>query len=184
MRSMLIVLVLSSAALPGAEKKAGGPLQAALVEAVHHFAEVAKPDHVQALLKEYPALLDAPRDQQLGKPTHGDGYTPLQTAAAHGRDEVVTLLIKLGANVNAADGYGYTSLHLAAEKGNLDIVKQLVHSGAKVTAKTKALPGGVAPGAAPGEPPAKFDPVPARTALQIATDQGHAEVAAFLKSAQ
>lgn len=184
MRSMLIVLVLLSAAAIGGAKETGGPLQAALAEAVHHFAEEGKLEHVQALVEAYPGLLDARRDQRLGKPTHGDEYTPLQTAAAHGRDEVVALLIKRGADVNAADGYGYTSLHLAAEKGNLDTVKQLVRAGAKMGAKTKALPGGVAPGAAPGEPPAKFDPVPARTALQIATDQGHAEVAAFLKSAK
>jgi hypothetical protein len=184
MRSMLFALVLSSAAALGAEEEVAGPLHAALVEAVHHFAEEGKLDHVQALLKEYSGLLHARRDHQLGKPTHGDGYTPLQTAAAHGADEVVALLIKLGADVSAADGYGYTSLHLAAEKGNLNTVKQLVRAGAKLGAKTKALPGGIAPGAAPGEPAAKLAPVPARTALEIATDQGHAEVAAFLKTAK
>lgn len=93
-------------------------------------------------------LLEARRDQNLGKPTNGDGYyTPLQTAARHGQDEVVAFLIKTGADVNAADGYGYTPLHLTAERGYLDIVKRLVRAGANVEAKTKAVPGGVVPGA-------------------------------------
>jgi hypothetical protein len=160
------------------------PFRDALVASIHHFAENGKLVHVRAILEKHPKLLDAKRAQELGKPSHGDGYTPLQTAARYGHGEIVALLIKKGADVNAADGYGYTPLHLAAEGGHLDVVKELVRAGAKVEAKTTALPGGSIPGLALNEPPRKYDPIPARTALQIAQDQKHAEVAAFLKTAK
>jgi hypothetical protein len=76
--------------------------------------------------------------------------------------------------------------NLAAEGGHLDVVKRLVRAGAKKDAKTTAIPGGSAPGAggSPDEPPRKSDPIPARTALQIAEDQKHADVVAFLKAAK
>jgi ankyrin repeat protein len=183
MVSMLIIpVVLSFSALDNPEP--ADPFRDALVASIHHFAENGKLVHLQAVLDKYPKLLDAKRAQELGKPTHGDGYTPIQTAARYGRDEVVAFLIKKGADVNAADGYGYTTLHLAAEGGHLDAVKLLVRAGAKVEAKTKALPGGFFPGAPDNEPPQKFDPIPARTALQIAEDQKHTEVAKFLKAAK
>ena len=140
--------------------------------------------HLRAILDKYPKLLDAKRAQELGKPSRGDGYTPLQTAARHGRDNVVALLIKKGADVNAADDYGYTPLHLAAEGGHIGVVKRLVRAGAKVDARTTALPGGFFPGGPPNEPPQKYDPIPARTALQIAEDLKHAEVVAFLKASK
>jgi ankyrin repeat protein len=177
---LLVPVLLSVPAAP--EKAEADPFRDALVESVHHFAETGKVAHVQAILDKYPDLLDAKRGRQLGKPTHGDDFTPLQTAARWGRGEVVALLISRKADVNAADGYGYTPLHLAAEGGYLDIVKQLVKAGAKVGAKTEALPGGSFPGGPPNEPPLKYDPIPARTALQIAEDMKHADVAAFLRA--
>jgi ankyrin repeat protein len=96
-------------------------------------------------------LVDAKRGQELGKPSHGGGFTPRQTAARFGHDEVVLFLINKGVDFNAADGYGYTPLHLAAEGGHLDVVKRLVKAGAKVDAKTTARPGGFFPGSAPNE---------------------------------
>ena len=40
--------------------------------------------------------------------------------------EIIDLLVKSGANVNAQDAEGFTPLHMAAIHGNLKIVKQLV----------------------------------------------------------
>jgi hypothetical protein len=184
MISALIIPVMLTVSAPAQEPEAADPFRDALVAAIHHFAEDGKLAHLEAILDKYPKLLDAKRAQQLGKPTHGDGYTPLQTAARHGRDQVVAFLIKKGADLDAADGYGYTPLHLAAEGGHLDVVKHLVRAGAKVEAKTKALPGGFFPGPAANVPAQKYDPIPARTALQIAQDQKHAEVVAFLKASK
>jgi hypothetical protein len=184
MVSVLIIPVLLSVSAPAKGPEAADPFRDALVAAIHHFAEGGKVVHLQAVLDKYPKLLEARRAQLLGKPSRGDGYTPLQTAARHGQDKVVAVLVKKGADVNAADGCGYTPLHLAAEGGHLDVVKRLVRAGAKVEAKTKALPGGFFPGPAEGEPAQKYDPIPARTALQIAQDLKHAEVVAFLKAAK
>lgn len=174
------ILLAISAHEPGTE--AGDPFEVALIAAVHRFAEDGKLAHVQAIIDKYPKLLEARRAQELGKPSHGDGYTLLQTAARHGRDEVVGFLIRKGAEVNAADGYGYAPLHLAAEGGHLDVVKRLVRAGARVEAKTKALPGGFVPGPPANEPTQNYEAIPARTALQIALDQKHTDVAKFLKA--
>jgi ankyrin repeat protein len=154
----------------------------ALVAAIHHFAEKGKLPHLQAILDKHPELLNAQRSQELGKPSHGDGYTLLQTAARFGHDDVVAFLVKKGADLNTADGYGYTPLHLAAEGGCLDVVKRLVKAGAKVDAKTTALPAGFAPGPAGNEPAQKYDAIPARTAIQIAEDEKHTAVVEFLKA--
>lgn len=182
MNSLLIVPIMLSVTAPDQPPQPADPFRDALVASLHHFAENGKLTHLQAILEKYPKLLDAQRGQELGKPSHGDGYTPLQTAARHGRDDVVAFLIRKGADVSAADAYGYTPLHLAAEGGHLDVVKRLVQAGAKVDAKTKALAGGFAPGPPGNEPPRKYDPIPARTALQIAEDQKHAGVIKYLKS--
>jgi Ankyrin repeats (3 copies) len=179
---MASVLIMLTVTTPGQGPEAADPFRDALVASIHQFAEGGKLAHLQAILDKYLKLLDAKRAQESGKPSHGDGYSPLQTAARHGRDEVVVFLIQKGADVNAADGYGYTPLHLAAEGGHLDVVKRLVRAGAKLDAKTKALPGGFLPGGPPDEPAQKHDPIPARTALQIAADQKHAAVVAFLKA--
>jgi ankyrin repeat protein len=133
------------------------------------------------VLDKYPKLVDVKRGRNLGKPTRGDDFTPLQTAARRGRDEVVALLLGKGSDVNAADGYGYTPLHLAAEGGHLAVVKRLAEAGAKTDAKTTAFPESFAPGGPPDEAPQKFPAIPARTASQVAEDLKHAEVAALLK---
>src|SRR5215475_13895600 len=111
MVSVLLIPVVMSVAAPAERPVAADPFRDALVESIHHFAADGKLAHLKAILDEYPKLLDAKRDQQLGKPSHGDGYTPLQTAARRGRAEVVAFLIKKGADINVTDGYGYTPLH-------------------------------------------------------------------------
>lgn len=163
------------------QPKPADPYIDALAAAVHHFAEDGKAARLRAVLDKHPGLIEAKREQRFGKPTRGDGYTPLQTAAAAGKGEAVALLLEKRADVNVATGLGYTPLHLAAEGGHLEIVKQLVRAGAKGEAKTEALPGGVLPGAAAGEAPLTSDPIPTRTALQIAEDRKHPAVVEFLK---
>ena len=62
-------------------------------------------------------------------------WTALMVASERGDIDIVMLLVKKGADVNASDWDGVTVLMVAASGGNLDVVKFLVRSGAKVNAK-------------------------------------------------
>ena len=182
MNSVSMVAVLLFVAAPPQGTEAARPFHDVLVEAVHHFAEHGQLAYLQTVLDKYPELRESRRDQQFGKPSTGDGFTPLQTAARHGRGNVVAFLIMKGAEVNVANGRGYTPLHMAAESGRLDIVKLLVGAGAEVSAKTTAFPASLLPNLGAYEPNRKSAPIPARTALQIAEDQKHTAVVGFLKT--
>mmetsp|Transcript_40033 Transcript_40033/g.129604 ORF Transcript_40033/g.129604 Transcript_40033/m.129604 type:complete len:254 (-) Transcript_40033:140-901(-) len=58
------------------------------------------------------------------------GLTPLHVAAERGHPALVELLIKAGADLNAADGAGATPLHLAARAGQAKVVLSLLRAGA------------------------------------------------------
>jgi len=62
------------------------------------------------------------------------GGTPLMWAAAKGRAEAMELLVRKGADVNAAGQDGGTSLHASAFLGHVDAVDVLLRNGAKVNA--------------------------------------------------
>ena len=53
-------------------------------------------------------------------------------AAEHGHDEVLTVLINAGANVNAVAFTNTVPIHFAAEKGHERCVRILMQSGAMV----------------------------------------------------
>ncbi|KAG9242052.1 ankyrin repeat protein [Calycina marina] len=63
------------------------------------------------------------------------GKTGLHIAAAHDRNEIVSLLLRHGAKVNSRSDGGWTPLHNACEKGCVDIVRILVEAGAEINAK-------------------------------------------------
>jgi hypothetical protein len=65
--------------------------------------------------------------------------TPLMGAAEHGHQEIVSILLTSGANVNKVNSEGKTALSLAAEKGHLEIVKLLLAAGADIYACTNNL---------------------------------------------
>jgi len=70
--------------------------------------------------------------------TDYSGETPLHTAAYHGRGktDVVVLLVKNGADVNAKESlYGKTALHWAVSQEQTNIARFLIESGADVNAE-------------------------------------------------
>uniref|UniRef100_UPI001EAF58D5 ankyrin-3-like n=1 Tax=Oncorhynchus gorbuscha TaxID=8017 RepID=UPI001EAF58D5 len=66
-----------------------------------------------------------------------NGLNALHLASKEGHAEVVTQLIKLGANVDAATKKGNTALHIASLAGQVDVVKELVTSGANINAQSQ-----------------------------------------------
>jgi ankyrin repeat protein len=71
-----------------------------------------------------------------------DGMTALHWAAYHDDQEMVELLLRVGAKANAANRYGVTPLSLACTNGNDQIVDLLLQAGADPNA---SLPGGETP---------------------------------------
>ncbi|CAH1779792.1 unnamed protein product [Owenia fusiformis] len=55
------------------------------------------------------------------------GYTALHMASANGQSECLSVLIKKGAVVNAADYHGSTPLHLACQRGHKTVALLLLH---------------------------------------------------------
>lgn len=54
----------------------------------------------------------------------------LQLAAIHGHDELIELLVHLGADVNLPNNQGMTALHMASQLGLIKVVKTLLALGA------------------------------------------------------
>ena len=54
------------------------------------------------------------------------GLVPLHNACSFGHTDVVTLLLKHGANPNTRDNWSYTPLHEAAIKGKAEVCIGLI----------------------------------------------------------
>jgi len=64
----------------------------------------------------------------------GIGWTPLMISVAEGNEEVASVLIKSGANVNAKNKLGRTSLMFASKYGFYSIAKMLLENNANIDA--------------------------------------------------
>jgi hypothetical protein len=135
--TLLLVARLGSIDLEAKKPAEDDAYRAALIAALHLFAEKGELDHLKAVLAKHPDLLDAKQIfRQPHKPSRGDDFTPLIVAVQEGRDEVAAYLLSKGANVQADDWLqGWTPLHIAARRGDLNMAKLLLKHGAKLTAK-------------------------------------------------
>ena len=81
------------------------------------------------------AALD--RDPSALDEHHRNGCTPLQAAVAHGRLEIVRMLLERGANPNQRDGDGIAPLHWAAgaPRHEMEIAQLLLAAGADPRAR-------------------------------------------------
>ena len=66
------------------------------------------------------------------------GRTPLHLAARNGHTEVVTFLVKAGADVDAEDQNGMTALHRAVAYDHIPAAKELLGK-ANVNARDQVL---------------------------------------------
>lgn len=74
-------------------------------------AVLARQPEVVRLLVDRDAEIDA---------SSGDDWTPLTYADANDFDDIVELLLSLGASPSARGAHGYTAAHRAAGRGELD----------------------------------------------------------------
>ena len=100
------------------------------------------------------------------------GQTAIVWAATEGNVEAARELIRAGADFKIRLRSGMTPLLLAAREGKLEMVRLLLESGADVN-ETLQIPTGGRPG---GPKPGR----PGQSALHIAVENAHYELAAFL----
>ena len=112
-----------------------------------HYAALTNGAEVAKVLLEHGADVDAREAVRLGLPgnsalvedaTEKDGVTPLHYAAVFNADEVATLLIDGGADLDAQDLLGYTPLHRAAQSNAIEVAALLIDGGADLSARDTA----------------------------------------------
>ena len=57
------------------------------------------------------------------------GSTALSLASQEGHQDIVEMMVKTGARMDACDNYGYCPLHAAADSNREEVVKTLVRLG-------------------------------------------------------
>src|SRR5438067_227001 len=87
---------------------------------------------VNRLLSRHKNEIDI--DQQYGYPSGSDTIhlTALQIACWQGNKDIVSLLLKNGANINSQTSNGETPLHLAVRYGFAEVVDMLLQQGADI----------------------------------------------------
>ena len=133
---------------------------------------------------------------------HPGGETPLMTAAKNGSPEVLKTLIKRGAKVDVVERKGQTALMWAAAEGNGEAVQVLIDAGADVKIELKSgfnammfaaregridvvrrlLDAGMDVNATMGKDKNGRGPRPGTSALMLAVESGHFELALYLVS--
>ncbi|MCY2986094.1 MAG: ankyrin repeat domain-containing protein [Planctomycetota bacterium] len=144
-------------------------------------------------------LVEAGADVNRAQP---GGETPLITAARNGSAKVLKTLIENGANTDATERKGQTALMWAAAQGNGEAVQVLIDSGADLRMELKSgfnammfaaregridvvrrlLDAGVDVNAIMGKDKNGRGPRPGTSALMLAVESGHFELALYFVS--
>ena len=74
----------------------------------------------------------------LDRRVSANGRYALNWAAWHNRPAAIAVLLRLGAEIDAANVTGFTALHHAAENGSLEAARALLKAGADFTRTTHA----------------------------------------------
>jgi ankyrin repeat protein len=80
-------------------------------------------------------LQNANEVMNLGVELKFDGLVALHVAAGNGYDDIASLLLDIGAEIEAKDQSGQTALHLASSAGHDRLVRLLLQRGANIMAK-------------------------------------------------
>ena len=154
---------------------------------------------VQADIECVRLLVAAGADANRAQP---GGETPLMTAAKNGNADVLKTLIGSGAKTDATERKGQTALMWAAAEGNAEAVQVLIDSGANLRLELKSgfnammfaaregridvvrrlLDAGVDVNAIMGKDKNGRGPRPGTSALMLAVESGHFELALYLVS--
>ena len=144
-------------------------------------------------------LLDAGANANRAQP---GGETPLMTAAKNGSPEVLKALIEHGAKLDVVERKGQTALMWAAAEGNGEAVQVLIDAGADLKIELKSgfnaimfaaregridvvrrlLDAGINVNATMGTDKNGRGPRPGTSALMLAVESGHFELALYLVS--
>lgn len=122
---------------PGQQSHAARELVSLLLErgARHHIFSamcVGDLDVIRTLVEQNPQALD----RRMSRFEHG--LTPLHFAISRKRDDILDLLIALGADLEARAGRGQTALEVALMQGDLEAARRLQAAGAKQPAGVDA----------------------------------------------
>lgn len=153
---------------------------------LHRLVRTGQEQGVAELLKQKPDVNEKAEA----------GWTPLLFAAAQGYPRIVRMLLEAGANPEICNLRGITPLTFGARYGNLDVCKNLLEFGADVDAPDQGIEGNTALmwasyngnfGLVRMLLKAKANPLiksrKGQTALDMAQDNGHGEIAKLLRAA-
>jgi cytohesin len=142
--AVITILLAKGADVNGGSKDSEDtPLHTASVEGHRGTAELlakrgARKDLASAVVLNDVAFVKKKLEQNpnAGKVRpQNEPYTLLGLAAREGHLEILKLLVKLGADIEARHLYGRTALHLAAREGRSNAISLLITLGADIEAK-------------------------------------------------